>query len=132
MKYENLKRWGVVVFASIGMIMLAASVVQAGSLLDEMQVPDTSGQNANTLFILDASGSMWGQINGKPKITIAKEVMSKLVPELPANNRTGLIAYGHRRKADCSDVETLVKLGVNHQQPVLKAVKGLMQRARHH
>lgn len=125
MKYENLKRWGVVVFASIGMIMLAASVVQAGSLLDEMQVPDTSGQNANTLFILDASGSMWGQINGKPKITIAKEVMSKLVSELPVNNRTGLIAYGHRRKGDCSDVETLVKLGGNHQQPVLKAVKGL-------
>jgi len=84
-----------------------------------------TGKNANTLFILDASGSMWGQIKGKPKITIAKEVMAKLVPELPDNARIGLIAYGHRRKGDCNDVETLVKLAANDKQTVLKAVKGL-------
>jgi len=83
------------------------------------------GQGSNTLFILDASGSMWGQIKGKPKITIAKEVMAKLVPELPDNSRIGLIAYGHRRKGDCNDVETLVKLGGNHKQSVLNVVNGL-------
>ena len=86
---------------------------------------EKTGKNANTLFILDASGSMWGQIKGKPKITIAKEVMAKLVPELSGNARIGLIAYGHRRKGDCNDVETLVKLGANDKQAVLKAVKGL-------
>lgn len=80
---------------------------------------------SNTLFILDASGSMWGQINGKPKITIAKEVMKKLIPELPGNGRIGLIAYGHRRKGDCNDVETLVRLGADHKQVVLGAVNGL-------
>ncbi len=84
-----------------------------------------SGQTGNTLFILDASGSMWGQIAGKPKITIAKEVMEKLVTEIPADNRIGLIAYGHRRKADCNDVETLVRPGTNNTQKVLDAVKGL-------
>ena len=82
-------------------------------------------QGVNTLFVLDASGSMWGQINGKPKITIAKEVMAELIPELPDNARIGLIAYGHRRKADCEDVETLVSLGEHHQQAVLTAVKDL-------
>ena len=82
-------------------------------------------QKANTLFILDASGSMWGQIKGKAKITIAKEVMAKLVPELSNDSRIGLIAYGHRRKGDCNDVETLVTLGDNHKQSVLDAVKGL-------
>jgi Ca-activated chloride channel family protein len=86
---------------------------------------ESAGQSSNTLFILDASGSMWGQIKGKPKITIAKEVMAKLVPELPDNARIGLIAYGHRRKGDCNDVETLVKLAANDKQAVLKAVKGL-------
>ena len=79
----------------------------------------------NTIFILDASGSMWGQIKGTPKISIAKEVMAKLVPELPQNSRVGLIAYGHRRKGDCGDVETLVALGPDNQQAVLDAVKGL-------
>jgi len=81
--------------------------------------------STNTLFILDASGSMWGQIKGTPKISIAKEVMAKLVPELPQNSRVGLIAYGHRRKGDCGDVETLVALGPDNQQAVLDAVKGL-------
>ncbi|WP_020674981.1 VWA domain-containing protein [Geopsychrobacter electrodiphilus] len=93
-------------------------------VIKKTPVKKTSESN-NTLFILDASGSMWGQIKGTPKITIAKEVMAKLVPELPSNSRIGLIAYGHRRKGDCNDVETLVKLGANHQQAVLDAVKGL-------
>ena len=79
----------------------------------------------NTLFILDASGSMWGQIKGKAKISIAKEVMAKLVPELPAHSRIALIAYGHRRKGDCNDVETLVPLGDNNSPAVLRAVAGL-------
>ena len=81
--------------------------------------------NSSTLFIIDASGSMWGQINGKAKITIAKEVMAKLVAELDDNNRIGLIAYGHRRKGDCNDVETLVPLAANNKSAVLKAVQGL-------
>jgi len=89
------------------------------------QAGESAGQSSNTLFILDASGSMWGQIKGKPKITIAKEVMAKLVPELPGSSRIGLIAYGHRRKGDCNDVETLVKLTANDKQAVLKAVNGL-------
>ena len=84
-----------------------------------------SQSSQNTLFILDASGSMWGQINGTPKIAIAKSVMKKLVPELPDNARIGLIAYGHRRKGDCNDVETLVKLGAHHKQALLTAVAGL-------
>jgi len=95
-----------------------------GALAAQSSVKNT-GKDVNTLFILDASGSMWGQINGKAKITIAKQVMSKLVPELSDKSRIGLIAYGHRRKADCNDVEALVQLGANHKQAVLKAVQGL-------
>ncbi len=112
----NIKRSGVSMFAII---------LSAFAMVPTVQAEDNTGQGFNTLFILDASGSMWGQINGKPKIAIAKEVMTKLAPELPDNSRIGLIAYGHRRKGDCNDVETLVKLGGNHKQAVLGAVKGL-------
>jgi len=112
----NIKRSGVSMFA----IILSAFAVVPTVLAE-----DNTGQGFNTLFILDASGSMWGRINGKPKIAIAKEVMTKLAPELPDNSHIGLIAYGHRRKGDCNDVETLVKLGGNHKQTVLNAVKGL-------
>ncbi|MDJ0653593.1 MAG: VWA domain-containing protein [Xanthomonadales bacterium] len=57
------------------------------------------------VLILDASGSMWGQIDGKAKITIAKEVMTELLDELPADLNAGLTVYGHRRKGDCDDIE---------------------------
>jgi Ca-activated chloride channel homolog len=52
------------------------------------------------LFILDASGSMWEkpQGQGKTKIAMAKEKMTELIHELPANTHMGLEVYGHREK----------------------------------
>ncbi len=38
---------------------------------------------ASVLFVLDASGSMWGQIDGEPKIEIARRVMGDLVDAFP-------------------------------------------------
>jgi Ca-activated chloride channel family protein len=66
---------------------------------------------ANIVFILDGSGSMWGQIGGKAKITIAKEVLTGLIQDLPSDVNVGLVAYGHRTKGDCNDVEELSPLG---------------------
>lgn len=63
---------------------------------------------ARMVLVLDASGSMWGQIEGKSKIAIAKEVMAELVDAIPANFYTGLTVYGHRRKGDCKDIEMLI------------------------
>ena len=67
-----------------------------------------------SLFILDASGSMWGQLeDGKAKITAARDVMGELATNLPGNISAGLIAYGHRKKGDCGDIELV--------QPIEKA-----------
>ena len=63
------------------------------------------------MIILDASGSMWGQINGKTKIQIARETLSSILGKAPKDLELGLIAYGHRRKGDCKDIETLVGPG---------------------
>lgn len=80
-----------------------------------------NGQNVNSgsglinpdspspiIFIYDASGSMWDQISGKSKMEIASEVLKNSVNGLPENQRIGLVAYGHRTKGDCEDVEFLV------------------------
>jgi Ca-activated chloride channel family protein len=75
---------------------------------EQAEKPSVSG---NLVFILDASGSMWGQVEGKAKIAIAKEVLTGLVGELPDDAVAGLVAYGHRRKGDCDDVEELIPLG---------------------
>ncbi|MEW5914719.1 MAG: VWA domain-containing protein [Thermodesulfobacteriota bacterium] len=77
------------------------------------------------VFILDASGSMWGQAGGQAKIKAAKEVMAKAVPALPAEVRLGLVAYGHRKKGDCADVEVLVPAGSMDRAGLLKKVQAL-------
>ncbi len=70
-----------------------------------------STADTGTVFILDGSGSMWGQVEGRPKIEIARQVMVDLSERLPENVQTGLMVYGHNRKDDCDDIETLVHLG---------------------
>ena len=72
---------------------------------------DKSASASELLLILDASGSMWGQIEGENKISIAKTVLKNLVDELPDDSEVGLIAYGHREKGDCKDIETIVPPG---------------------
>ncbi|MAS96739.1 MAG: hypothetical protein CMO55_26405 [Verrucomicrobiales bacterium] len=64
--------------------------------------------NRNAILILDASGSMWGQVEGRPKIEIARDSVASVVNNLPPNTRLGLMAYGHRQKGDCADIELLL------------------------
>ena len=77
------------------------------------------------LFILDGSGSMWGRVDKRPKITIAQEVMSELVRELPDSFVAGLQVYGHRRKGDCTDIETLVPLGQGSTEMLVRQINGI-------
>lgn len=67
----------------------------------------------DSILILDASGSMWGQINKEAKITIAKRVLGDVVAKTPASRRLGLIAYGHRREGDCADIEEIAPVGTD-------------------
>ncbi|MEZ5044035.1 MAG: VWA domain-containing protein [Saprospiraceae bacterium] len=77
------------------------------------------------LFIYDASGSMWGQLDGKTKKEIASEVLSTAINKLPADQNIGLIAYGHRTKGDCQDVEFLVALDNHSKVKINDAIKGI-------
>lgn len=60
------------------------------------------------MIVLDGSGSMWGQIDGVPKLTIARDVLHKVLPTVPATTELGLVAYGHREKGNCADIELVV------------------------
>jgi Ca-activated chloride channel family protein len=69
------------------------------------------GPPPDLILVLDASGSMWGQIRGENKIVIARRVLGELIGKLPDDARVALVAYGHRAETDCGDVETVVPLG---------------------
>jgi len=77
------------------------------------------------MFIVDSSGSMQGKIEGRMKLDVAREVLLAVVPELPADVRLGLAAYGHRRKNDCQDVEILIPPGSNEKQELIARVNAL-------
>ncbi len=86
--------------------------------------PAASAQDGgDSILVMDASGSMWGQINGEAKITIAKQVLGDLLNDLPAERRLGLIAYGHRRTGDCADIEELAAVGADRA-----AISGAVQK----
>ena len=77
------------------------------------------------IFIYDASGSMWGQMQGKTKMAIAANVLSNAVNELPENQQVGLVAYGHRKKGDCQDVEFLVDVSNRDKATVTQSLKAI-------
>lgn len=81
--------------------------------------------SAKTILVLDASGSMWGQIDGTPKISIAQDVVGDLLQTIPDDQSLGLSAYGHNRKGDCTDIETLVEPGINNRETIEAAVNAI-------
>ena len=65
------------------------------------------------LFILDGSGSMWGQIDGEAKISTAKSTLTQLMDDVPTQARVGLMTYGTTSKESCTDVQVLNALGTD-------------------
>lgn len=76
----------------------------------------SASESARLLLILDGSGSMWGRVDGQPKITVAKSAASDAISALPQEITAGLMFYGHRRKGDCQDIELVAPLGTARQQ----------------
>jgi hypothetical protein len=76
----------------------------------------------NTLLIIDASGSMRSSVDGMVKMDMAKDVLCDYITTLPQDMNVGLIAYGHRSKDDCSDVEYIVPLGKNNRDAMIQKI----------
>ena len=68
---------------------------------------------------------MAGQIDGKAKMDVAKEVMADLIDGLPDNVNVGLEVYGHRSKGDCNDIETMVDVGAINKQALIDRINSI-------
>ncbi|TLP44968.1 VWA domain-containing protein [Cohaesibacter sp. CAU 1516] len=95
--------------------LLAATAITALSL----QAGAAQALQKNVLFVIDSSNSMWGQVDGTPKIDIAKQALVDLVKKMPQETKMGLVAYGHRfnhKLNDCDDMELVSSVGsVNNE-----------------
>ncbi len=88
-------------FLSVVGLALALVVAQTHAVL----------ARTNTIFILDGSNSMWGRVDGVPKIDLAQRLLGDLLGNVPSDMRVGLVSYGHKRKADCNDITLLSPIG---------------------
>ena len=87
------------------------------------QVSVIAQESPQAMIVFDASGSMWGQIDGTPKINIAKDALSNVITEWDETIHLGLMTYGHRRKGDCDDIQVLFPIGVVDKRATLSTVK---------
>ncbi len=88
---------------------------EATSLRVVFEKAEAPGAAKNVELILDASNSMWGQIAGEAKITIARRVLTQIINGLPDSLNVGLRVYGHRHALNdpqaCGDTELLIPIG---------------------
>lgn len=92
----------------------------------------TTGVSANeaTMIVFDASGSMWGQIDGVNKIVTARDVVRETLGDSTRKGAIGLVAYGHNRKGDCADIEMLVPPSNTDTSRVVEAVAAITPRGK--
>jgi Ca-activated chloride channel family protein len=84
----------------------------------------------DAVLVLDASNSMWGRVDGRQKIAIARDAVADLAAALPRSARVGLMAYGHRRAGDCADIELLIPPGPVNPEAFARAAGAVTPRGR--
>ena len=103
--------------------ILTASKLLLASLL--LAPSAMAADQSKVMVVLDASGSMWGQIDGQSKIVIARQAIRDLMKDWDPSIQVGLSAYGHRRKGDCGDIQTLQPVGPLNPKDLMQAVNSI-------
>ena len=108
--------------AGAGVALIAAF---AGKWFAVPATAQTIGERPKVMIVLDASGSMRAQMQGRTRMDIAKDTLSTVLSEIPPEVDIGLIAYGHRERGSCTDIETIVGVG-----PARQTVPQILSRGR--
>ncbi|RZV35367.1 MAG: VWA domain-containing protein [Chromatiales bacterium] len=78
--------------------------------------------------VVDASQSMWGQIEGRSKMEIAKTTLEEVTYWLPDDMELALRAYGNTsapKQNNCTDSALLVPFRDNNRDYIRQAIAGL-------
>ena len=78
---------------------------------------ETKQKKMNVIVLMDASGSMKGQVSGGVKMDLAKETIASFMEQIPGEANISLMAYGHTgtgkdsdKAASCSAIESVYPL----------------------
>ena len=90
-----------------------------------------SSSDKASIIVLDASGSMWGQLkDGRSKIEVAREVMSEYLKKRDETAPLGLVVYGHRKRGDCADIELLSSVKVQDVKKLSKIINNIQPKGK--
>jgi Mg-chelatase subunit ChlD len=90
--------------------------------------PVLSLSDRSVEIVVDASRSMWGRMNGEPKMAVAKVILQDVSYWFPEDLDLALRAYGSTSPSDsndCSDSMLLVPFGDENREPIRHAIAGL-------
>lgn len=101
-------------------VVMRASVFKASALLGSCigsalctAAPAIADVSTNVMFIFDASGSMKRAAGDETRLAAAKRGLSEALQAMPDDAQIGLIAFGHRRAKDCTDIEIVSPIGAD-------------------
>lgn len=90
-----------------------------------LTLPMSAFAEGQSIIVLDASGSMWGQIEGRAKLEIAREALGSVLSSLDPATEIGLMAYGHREKGSCTDIELVVPPAAGTGKAIIDAANAM-------
>jgi Mg-chelatase subunit ChlD len=108
-------RLGSAAIAALCMLLSGAAVVQA----------QDNATVSNVMLIVDASGSMKKMVGGESRMAAAKRVLADTLATIPADVRLGLLAYGHRKAKDCTDMELVSPIGAEDAATIAGQIQKL-------
>lgn len=82
-------------------------------------------------LVLDSSGSMWGPMDGRTKMQIARKTLLEIVSRTPAQVELSLRAYGHqhpREARNCEDTRLLVPRARGNRRELVEAISRIEPR----
>ncbi|MFD2247234.1 vWA domain-containing protein [Pontibacter ruber] len=108
--------------------MLLLTAAGTAFAQEQKQQPTT-----RILFLLDASGSMYGKWEDSDRMTVAKRLLAGLVDSLARyeNVEVALRVYGHqfgRERNDCKDTKLEVPFAKKNAEPVKKKLEQIIPR----
>ncbi|MEM9733776.1 MAG: VWA domain-containing protein [Pseudomonadota bacterium] len=107
--------------AALGLLVGSTMTLGAGLLPAQAQ----SGATNKIMLVFDSSGSMRKKVEGRSRMASAKQAVSQVMGTLDGNTEIGLVAYGHRRGKDCSDMQVVAEPALGQGGAIARAVDNM-------
>ncbi len=93
------------------MLMPIALFGAAPVLAQDQPAPPAAATPAPAIIVLDGSRSMWAKLGGQSKVALVRSGLDQAFSDYQNRIAFGLVAFGHRDAAPCTESQLLAKPG---------------------